>query len=143
MSRNRVFIVLTLLMVMLSMTIVACGDEKTETTPEAQAPASVQNVTVQQAYDVVSQNNGAIFIDVREQSEWNQIHAVGATLIPLSVFDQQAPNQLPKDGEIYIICNSGNRSADASQRLINLGYENVYNIQGGTQAWVGAGLPTE
>ena len=143
MLKSRLWIVLTLLMIVLSMTIVACGDEKTENTPEATVPASVQNVTVQQAYEVVSKDNGALFIDVREQNEWDQIHAVGATLIPLSVFEQQAPAQLPKDADIYIICNSGNRSTSASEYLISLGYESIYNIQGGTQAWVSAGLPTE
>lgn len=138
MSKSRILVILTLLAVVLSMTMVACGGDV-----EEQGPAIVQNVTVQQAHDAISKNNGAIFVDVREQSEWDQVHAVGARLIPLSVFNQQAPEQLPKDGVIYVICNSGNRSADASERLINQGYGKVYNIEGGMQAWVNAGLPIE
>jgi rhodanese-related sulfurtransferase len=67
----------------------------------------------------------------------------GAALIPLPQFEQRAPQELPKDKPIYVICNSGNRSTVASAILIKDGYKKVYNIDGGIQAWLRAGLPVE
>ncbi|MCZ7538689.1 MAG: rhodanese-like domain-containing protein [Anaerolineae bacterium] len=42
-----------------------------------------------------------------------------------------------------MICNSGNRSRVAAEALIRLGYSQVYNVDGGIQAWRKAGLPVE
>lgn len=142
MRNNRLWIILTLLVIALSLTITACGED-TKAEPEAAAPATIQDLSVQEAYDAMRESDDAIFIDVREQQEWDQIHAVGTDLIPLSVFEQRATDELPKDGEIYIICNSGNRSRTAAEYLLSQGYTNVHNIEGGTQAWVTAGLPAE
>jgi rhodanese-related sulfurtransferase len=85
-----------------------------------------------------------VIVDVRNPEEWATTGVPpGAALIPLPQFEQRASQELPKDKPIYVICNSGNRSRTASESLIKDGYKTVYNIDGGIQAWLRAGLPVE
>ena len=119
-------------------TAAACGDSNDN------QPATFQTLTVQAAYDQLSKNGTAVIVDVRNPEEWTATGIpTGAKLIPLPEFGNRAPNELPKDQDIYVICNSGNRSRVASQQLIDLGYTHVYNVDGGIQAWLSAQLPTE
>jgi rhodanese-related sulfurtransferase len=123
------------LIVLLALVIAACGgsDKTTYTT-----------LTPQKAYDQLGKSTDAVIVDVRNPDEWMTTGIpVGAALIPLPEFEQRAPQELPKDKPIYVICNSGNRSRTASGILIKDGYKKVYNIDGGIQAWLRAGLPVE
>ncbi|KQR40960.1 rhodanese-like domain-containing protein [Deinococcus sp. Leaf326] len=85
--------------------------------------------------------DGALLVDVREQGEYDQIHAEGAVLLPLSEFEARYA-ELPKDRPLVMICRSGARSARAGEFLLANGYGDVTNLAGGTQAWAEAGLPT-
>lgn len=84
----------------------------------------------------------AQFIDVREIDEYAEVHAAGAVNLPLSEL-QQRTNEIDPDRPAYIICRSGGRSAQACEYIEQaLGYDNLINVEGGTLAWVEAGLPT-
>lgn len=85
--------------------------------------------------------SGAVLIDVREQDEWDVVHAPNATLIPLSAFAQRY-SEMPQDKEIILICAGGVRSAQAAQFAEQHGY-NVANLEGGINAWMADGLPVE
>ncbi|MFC3835015.1 MULTISPECIES: rhodanese-like domain-containing protein [Deinococcus] len=84
---------------------------------------------------------GAVLVDVREQNEYDEVHAEGALLIPLSEFEARH-GELPKDRELVMICRSGARSARAGEYLEQQGYSQVANLTGGTNAWVESGLPS-
>ena len=97
-------------------------------------------ISVQEAYQKFQQ--GAFLLDVRTPEEWNDFHAVGATLLPL----EELPNRLsevPRDREIVVVCRSGNRSQEGRDILRKAGYERVTSIAGGMNAWRDAGYPVE
>ena len=83
---------------------------------------------------------GPMLVDVREPDEWRAVRANGATLIPMSQF-QQRHAELPTDRPIFVICASGSRSAAATGFLLRSGWTDVAHVEGGTTAWERAGLP--
>ena len=83
----------------------------------------------------------AVLIDVREAPEYQRAHIAGAMLVPLSAFD---PQRIPQDGgKVVLHCAVGQRSASACAYLQGQGFENLYNLSGGINAWAAAGLPIE
>ena len=83
-------------------------------------------------------------IDVRTPAEFRGAHAVGARNVPLDVLDQHTAElrQAAGAGPLYLICQGGGRSRKACERLAAERIA-VVNIDGGTNAWVEAGLPVE
>jgi len=114
------------------------------------SPAGIQNVTVEEAKKMVEQED-VFVLDVRTPSEFNSSHIEGATLIPvtnafgssLSQNDllEARVDEVPKNKKILVYCKSGHRGASASKILVNAGYSQVYNMEGGFNAWTGAGNP--
>lgn len=75
-------------------------------------------------------NDGAILLDVRTEEEYNEKHIDGASLLPLDEIDIDHISQLvsDKDTPIIVYCRSGNRSKQAREKLIALGYSKVYDL---------------
>lgn len=75
-------------------------------------------------------------IDVREEDEFAICRLEWAELIPLAQIAEQAPRRLvDKDKPIVVYCHHGVRSSHAAALLRRLGYEHVYNLTGGIDAW--------
>ena len=90
------------------------------------------------------QQQGALLVDVREESEWNAGHAANAQHIGKGVIERDIEKVVPdKDAEIILYCGGGYRSALAADSLQQMGYSNVKSMAGGWRAWVKAGAPTE
>ena len=87
---------------------------------------------------------GAAFIDVREPDEFAVAHAAGTRLVPLNTIFTD-PTLIPLDTDIVFICRSGRRSAMAAEMAAASGGARgaLYNVEGGTDAWLEAGLPRE
>jgi rhodanese-related sulfurtransferase len=85
------------------------------------------------------------FIDVRTPAEFQQVHAVGARLVPLDGLDPAAiaAGRLHPTDPIYVICQSGARAGKAVDRFKQAGIANVLSVEGGTAAWEKLGLPVE
>lgn len=84
-----------------------------------------------------------VLVDVRTPEEFQAGHVPGARNIPLDQVENRATElDSFKGGPVYLICETGGRSARASHLLATRGYSAV-NIQGGTYAWREAGLPLE
>ncbi len=83
-------------------------------------------------------------IDVREPAEFTGElgHVPGAELFPLGTLESSS-RDWPRDVPLVVACRSGARSAQAAALLAHLGFREIYNLEGGTQAHVGAGLPVE
>lgn len=75
-------------------------------------------------------NNGAVLLDVRTKEEYDESHIGGAILLPLDTIDNNSVSSIVDDKSkpIIVYCKSGVRSAQAVSKLIELGYENVYDL---------------
>ena len=73
-------------------------------------------------------------IDVREGFEYEIARIDGARLIPLGEIAERA-DELPRDRPIVVHCHSGRRSAEAVRLLQQRGFGNIYNLEGGIDAW--------
>ncbi|MDK3157885.1 rhodanese-like domain-containing protein [Kamptonema cortianum] len=85
-------------------------------------------------------------LDVRTPGEFRSVHAQFARLIPLDRLDAQtffAESGFSPDKPIHILCQSGRRAQSAAEKLHAGGVKNCIVIEGGTNAWVDAGLPVE
>jgi hydroxyacylglutathione hydrolase len=82
------------------------------------------------------------FVDVRRPAEHANGHAPGALNIPLDKLPKEF-DRLNPDKPTFVICQSGYRSSLGTSILENAGFKEVYNVAGGTKAWIDAGLETE
>ena len=80
-------------------------------------------------------------IDVRTPVEFREVRAATARNIPLDKLDPKAVMNQCSSDTLYLICKSGSRGAKAQQKFIDAGFDNVVNVEGGTEAWVSAGMP--
>ena len=87
------------------------------------------------AYAQLQEDKSIKLVDVREPSEFNAGYIEGAQLIPLGAIETDFEAAIPdKDAKIFVYCRSGNRSAQAAKKLVDLGYTNVFDI-GGILDW--------
>jgi rhodanese-related sulfurtransferase len=103
---------------------------------------SIASVGIAPAQAYAKYQQGAFFLDVRSQDEWNQFHIKGSTLIPLDQLSNRL-SEVPKDKDVVVVCLSGHRSQNGTTILQQAGFTNVSCLNGGLQAWAAAGYPVE
>jgi rhodanese-related sulfurtransferase len=96
--------------------------------------------TVSDIQQTVTAKDHPAVIDVREPDEFASGHVPGAVNVPLATVPDWAAKQA-KDAPYVVICQSGRRSAKASEILVEQGFKQVTNVEGGTAAWIEQGLP--
>lgn len=113
-------------------------------TTRATAEGLVMSIKQMSAEDLkIKLDNGedVVFIDCREQDEFDAGHIPMAQLIPLSVFEKESEKLLKnKDAEIIIGCRSGRRSQQACEILEKKGFNNLTNLSGGILEWMDNGF---
>jgi hydroxyacylglutathione hydrolase len=82
------------------------------------------------------------FVDVRRVAEHAAGHAVSTINLPLDKLVREL-DALDPEKPTYVICQSGYRSSIATSMLENAGFTKVFNVTGGTKAWIDGGLDTE
>jgi rhodanese-related sulfurtransferase len=82
---------------------------------------------------------GVVLLDVREQEEWDAGHAPQAVHIPMSELAGRL-GEVSNDGEVYVVCRSGGRSARVTAYLNQNGWD-AQNVDGGMQTWHAQGRP--
>ncbi len=82
------------------------------------------------------------FVDVRRVQEFTNGHARNTINLPLDRLSNEVEKLDPKK-PTYVICQSGYRSSVGTGILENAGFEEVYNVTGGTNAWIDGGLEVE
>ena len=96
--------------------------------------ASIPGISVQQLKDKMDASNTFELIDVREPFEFEIARINGAKLIPLGEIPERA-DELDREQMLIVHCHSGRRSAEAVRLLKQRGFDNVYNLEGGIDAW--------
>ncbi|MBY6037592.1 rhodanese-like domain-containing protein [Fictibacillus nanhaiensis] len=92
----------------------------------------VENITTQDLKTMLKDKNKQ-FIDVRTSGEFSSYHIPGFNNIPLHQLSKRT-NELSKEKEVVVICQSGMRSQKASKVLVKSGFQ-VKNVKGGVSAW--------
>lgn len=87
-------------------------------------------------------SGGVTLIDVREWPEFAAGRVRGASLIPLGEIATRYA-EIDSSKDVYVICRTGRRSAEAAARLTSRGFRNVINVAGGFEAWKKENLPFE
>jgi adenylyltransferase/sulfurtransferase len=98
---------------------------------------SVQSIDVARARELIESGEVEL-IDVRDPHEWLAGHVEGARHVPLSRLRTGAKSYLSRDSVIFV-CAAGVRSNMAAQLAVAAGLTRVYNLAGGTKAWLAAG----
>jgi sulfur-carrier protein adenylyltransferase/sulfurtransferase len=104
--------------------------------PQANAQAQadeVPEITVQELEGRLRNGSKVSVLDVREPHEY-EVANIGARLIPLAELPERLV-ELDRDETLAVHCKSGGRSARAVKLLKEAGFQNVYNVRGGIDAW--------
>ena len=96
-----------------------------------------KQITISEAVEMMEIESDYIILDVRRPDEFATGHIPNAINIPNESIGTDEISELPyKDQLILVYCRSGNRSKQASQKLVKLGYSNVVEF-GGINDWKG------
>ena len=99
--------------------------------------ASYTQISQDEAMKMMKEQSDYLIVDVRRPDEFAEGHIAGAVNVPNETIEDEAPDALPdKEQTLLVYCRSGNRSKEASQKLADMGYTNVYEF-GGINTWKG------
>lgn len=125
-----------LLGVCLMFLLFGCGIQKLDGDGMMYTPSYAQ-ISQDDAKLMMQEDDGHIIVDVRRADEYAQGHISGAILIPNESITDTPPEELPDKNQIVLVyCRTGRRSKEASQKLADMGYVNVYEF-GGIEDWTG------
>ncbi len=135
--RNRGFLLPAAVILLLGiLTASGCIEKQIMDGPDM-VRNSYQQISQEKAKEMMEKDDGHVIVDVRRQDEYDGGHIPGAILIPNEEIGTERPKQLSDPNQIILVyCRSGNRSKQASQKLADLGYKNVYEF-GGILDWTG------
>ena len=98
---------------------------------------SYRQISMDEAIMMMAEETDYIILDVRTVEEFSDKHIPGAINIPNETIGTQEIPELPdQDQLILVYCRSGNRSKQASEKLVALGYTNIVEF-GGINDWPG------
>ena len=119
MKRNKVILLLLALLL-----LTGCAQE-------VENKVNYENITAQEAKELMDREEGYIILDVRTEEEYAQGHIPGAILIPDYEIETKAEAILTdKNQMILVYCRSGRRSKNAAQALLELGYTDIREFGG-------------
>lgn len=93
----------------------------------------VPSITVADLKNKIDGNEDFFLLDVRNPEEFETANIDGK-LIPMTQITEKA-DSIPRDKEIVVHCHHGGRSAKVTEFLLNQGFEKVFNLEGGIDAW--------
>ena len=101
----------------------------------------IKVISPEEVYDAVRDNQNLKLVDVRTQDEYGEDHLKTAQNICVTDDDfKEKVAKLDKNEPIYLYCRSGKRSAKAAQILKEMGFKEIYDMEGGFLNWESQGL---
>ncbi len=108
------------------------------------AKSRIQQNDVQAVKAMLDTERRFYLVDVREDSEWNAGHLPRAIHLGKGIVERDIETAIPDlDAEIVLYCGGGYRSALAADHLQQMGYTNVWSMDGGIRLWREAGYPMD
>jgi sulfur-carrier protein adenylyltransferase/sulfurtransferase len=106
-----------------------------------EARSTIKQIDIDEARRML-ERPGTVLVDVRESDEWRQGHIPQALGIPRGFLELRIEEKVPdRQAPVILQCASGTRSLLAARALHEMGYENLFNLNGGFNAWKDRGLP--
>jgi rhodanese-related sulfurtransferase len=93
----------------------------------------MKQISARELKERIKKGDDLVLIDVREVWEW-EAYNIGGIHIPLGELISRK-DEILEDKEVVLYCEKGIRSAIAVQRLEELGFKNLINLEGGMKAW--------
>ena len=92
--------------------------------------SEIKKVTFEEAKRILDAKPESIMLDVREEEEFITGHAIDAVLFSVDDIDYTTASIIlpEKSTPLLIYCRSGRRSAEAAEKLKNLGYTEIYDV---------------
>ena len=101
------------------------------------AENSYKQISMDEAVTMMAEETDYIILDVRTPEEFAEKHIPNAINVPNETIGKDEIPELPnKEQLILVYCRSGNRSKQTSEKLVKLGYTNIYEF-GGINDWTG------
>ena len=120
---------------LMALLLAGCGAQSEEST--------YRQVNAEEAAIMMEEESSYIILDVRTAEEYSEKHIPGAINIPNETIGTEDIPELPdKEQLILVYCRSGNRSKQASEKLVKLGYTNIVEF-GGINDWTGEAVSGE
>ena len=101
-----------------------------------------RTISAVEAASIIEQNKDILILDVRTPQERKQVRISGSKLVPVGDVIR-GKFETDADQPIILVCAVGGRSYFAGKVMISRGYQEVYNLDGGIEAWRRVGLPVE
>ena len=137
--KNRVRIAVSALIALLALGLWLMKAENDRHVLDRDGMVNVGYVHISQEDAMAQMVDGEdyILLDVRTQAEYAEGHIPGAICLPNETIGSEPPAELPdREQTILVYCRSGRRSAEAAQKLADMGYVNVLEF-GGIADWTG------
>lgn len=135
MKRLTAILPATVIIMLAALIFTGCGSSADDKT--AGDKKTYRQVSPEEAAAMMEEESDYIILDVRTQEEYETAHIPGAICIPNETIGTEDIPELPdKEQLILVYCRSGNRSKQASEKLVNQGYTNIVEF-GGINSWTG------
>ncbi|MHB1528059.1 MAG: rhodanese-like domain-containing protein [Acidiferrobacteraceae bacterium] len=117
----------------------------------AEARARIREISADELRERREQNEDFLLVDVREAAEYERRHLPGAVLIPRGTIEGAADPTYrhrvdvlcgARDRSVVLYCQTGGRSALATDTLIQMGFQDVTSLAGGIDLWLSEGYET-
>lgn len=99
-------------------------------------PATLQLLDTAQLTQMIRNKEEMVIVDVREPELYAKGRVPTAINIPFDTIKQQY-SSLPKDKKIVFVCHVGRMGKESGELLLQNGYREVYNLEGGMAKWSG------